>query len=65
MGVSKRGQANSQDHSGRKSILDDVSMTDLKVPEQKLVASKKIEKLPKIPKIAARDLGLIRGSANL
>ena len=64
-GCQKEARSNSQDHSGRESIFVDVSMTDLKVPEQKLFASKKIEKLPKIPKIAARDLGLHRGSANL
>ena len=35
-------------------MMPDASMTGLKAPEHKLVASKKIEKLPKIPKICAR-----------
>ena len=38
---------------------DDVSMTDLKAPEHRFVANKKIEKLPRIPKIGAT------GPANL
>ena len=35
------------------------------MPAHNLVASKKIEILPKIPKISARDLGLNRASTNL
>ena len=50
-GCQKEARANSQDHSRRETIPDDVSKT----PGHKLVASKKIEKLPKIPKIGARD----------
>ena len=64
-GCQKEARANSQDHSRRESIPDDVSKTGPKAPGHKLVASKKIEKLPKIPKIGARDLGLNRGSTNL
>ena len=55
-GCGKEARANSQDHSGKESIPDDVSMTGLKAPEHK----KKVEKLPKIPKIGARYLGLNR-----
>ena len=55
----KEARANPQDHSGRESIPDDTSMTGPKVPEHKLVASKKTEKLPRIRKIGAR------GPANL
>ena len=44
-GCQKEARANSQDHSRRETIPDDVSKT----PGHKLVASKKIEKLPKIP----------------
>ena len=32
-GCGKEARANSQDHSGKKSIPDDVSMTGLKAPE--------------------------------
>ena len=46
-------RANSQDHS---SIPDDVSKTGPKAPAHNLVAGKKIEKLPKIPKTGAKDL---------
>ena len=52
-GCQKETGANSQDHSCRESIPDDVSKTGPK--DHKLVASKKIEKLPKIPKIGVRD----------
>ena len=51
MGVSKRGQANSQDHSGRESILDDVSMTDLKVPEQNWLQAKRLKNYQKFLKL--------------
>ena len=53
-GCQKEARTNSQDHSRRESIPDDVSKTGPKAPSHKLVASKKIEKLPKIPKIRAR-----------
>ena len=42
-----------------------VSKTGPKAPWHNLVASKRIEKLPKIPKICPRDLGLNWGSPNL
>ena len=54
-GCQKETGANSQDHSHRESIPDDVSKPGPKAPDHKLVASKKIEKLQKIPKIGARD----------
>ena len=54
-GCQKEARANSQDHSRRESIPDDVSKTGPKAPDHKLVASKKIEKLPKITKIGARE----------
>ena len=47
-GCQKQARANSQDQPGRESIPDDVSTTDLRVPEHELVGSKKIEKLPRI-----------------
>ena len=50
-GCQKEARANSRSES----IPDDVSKTGLKAPGHKLVASKKIEELPKIPKIGARD----------
>ena len=50
----KEARVNPQDHSGRESIPDDASITGLKAPEPKLIASKKIEKLPRIRKIGAR-----------
>ena len=53
----KEARADPQDHSGRESIPDDVSMTGLKAPEHKLVVSKKIKKLPRIPKIGTRGPG--------
>ena len=34
-GCGKEARANSQDHSGKESIPDDVSMTGLKAPEHK------------------------------
>ena len=58
-GCQKEARTNPQDHSVRKSIPDDASITGLKVPEHKLVASKKIKKLPRISKVGAR------GPANL
>ena len=56
-GCQKQARADSQDHSGRESISDDASTTGLRVPEHELVGSKKIEKLPRIPKIGARARG--------
>ena len=56
-GCQKEATANPQDHLGRESIPDDASMTGPKAPEHKLVASKKIEKLPRICKIGARGPG--------
>ena len=53
-GCQKQARADSQDHSGRESIPDDASTTGLRGPEHELVGSKKIEKLPRIPKICAR-----------
>ena len=50
----KETRVNSQDHSGWESIPDDVSKTGPKAPAHNLFASKKIEKLPKIPKIGGR-----------
>ena len=50
----KKTRANPQDHLGRENIPDDASMTGLKAPKHKLVASKKIEKLSRIAKIGAR-----------
>ena len=47
------------------SIPNGVSKTGPKAPAHNLVASKKTEKLPKIPKIGARDLGSNRSSTNL
>ena len=41
-------------NSGRGSMSDDASAKGLRAPEDKLVRSKKIEKLPRIPKIGAR-----------
>ena len=58
-GCQKEARANPQDHSGRESMPDDVSMTGLKAPEHRFVANKKIEKLPRISKIGAT------GPANL
>ena len=42
-GCQKEARANSQDHSCRKSIPDDVSKTGPKAPGHNLVASKKNE----------------------
>ena len=58
MGCPKQARANSQDHSDRESIPDDVSTTDLRAPEHELLESKKIENLARIPKIGARFRGL-------
>ena len=41
-------------------MFDDASTTGLEAPEHELGGSKKIEKLPRIPKIGARDPGLSR-----
>ena len=41
------------------------SKTGLKAPAHNLVVGKKIEKLPKNPKVCTRDLGSNRGSTNL
>ena len=59
-GCQKQVRANSQDQSGREGMFDDASTTDLEAPEHELGGSKKIEKLPRIPKIGARDPGLSR-----
>ena len=56
----KQARGNSQDHSSRESIPDDASTIGLRVSEHELVGSKKTEKLPRIPKIGARDPGLNR-----
>ena len=58
----KQARGNSQDHSGRERISDDddASTTGLRTPEHELVGNKKTEKLPRIPKIDARDPGLNR-----
>ena len=61
-GCQKKARGNSQNHSGRESIPDDASTTDLRASEHELVESKKTEKLPKIPQIGARDPGLNRAS---
>ena len=49
----KQARANSRDHSGRESIPDDAPTRGLRAPEHELVGSKKIEKLPRIPKIGS------------
>ena len=54
----KQARANSQDHLGRESISDDASTTGLTAPEHEVVENKKIEELPRIPKIDTRDPGL-------
>ena len=54
LGCQKEIRANSQDHSDWESIPDDVSKTDPKAPAHNLFVSKKIEKLPNIPKIFGR-----------
>ena len=59
-GCQKQARANSWDHLGRESIPDDASITGLRVHEHELVGSKKIEKLPRIPKIGTKDPGLNR-----
>ena len=64
-GCQKEARANSQDYSSRESMPDDVSKTDQKAPAHNLVASKKIEKLPKISKIGTRDSVSNKGSTNL
>ena len=64
-GCQKEARPNSQDYSSRESMPDDVSKTDQKAPAHNLVASKKIEKLPKISKIGTRDSGSNKGSTNL
>ena len=64
-GCQKKARANWQDHSGRESIPDNVSKTGPKAPDHNLAASKKIEKLPKILKIGARNFRLNRDSTNL
>ena len=59
-GCQKQVRANSQGQSGREGMFDDASTTGLEAPEHELGGSKKIEKLPRIPKIGARDPGLNR-----
>ena len=56
----KQARANSQDHLGRESISGDTSTTGLRAPEHEVVERKKIEELPRIPKIGSRDPGLNR-----
>ena len=54
-GCQKGARDNPQDHSGRERMPDDASMTGPNESEHKLVASKKIKKLSRIPKTGARD----------
>ena len=58
LGCQKQNRGNSQDHSGRESIPDNVSTAGLRASEHELVGNKKAEKLPRIPKIGASDPGL-------
>ena len=64
-GCQKEARSNLHYHWGMESIPNGVSKTGPKAPAHNLVASKKIEKLPKIPKIGSRDLGSNRSSTNL
>ena len=64
-GCQKESRANPQDHSCRESIPDDASMTGLKVPEHKLVANKKIEKLPRILKLAPGAQQIYQGMCEI
>ena len=50
-GCQKQARVN----SGKGSMSDDASAKGLGATEDKLVRSKKIEKLPRIPKIGARS----------
>ena len=61
-GCQKEARVNLQGHSGRESIPDGATMTGLKSPEHKLVASKKIEKLPEFLKLAPGAQQIYQGT---
>ena len=64
-GYQKEGRANPQDHLGRESIPDDVSMSGLKAPEHKLVAKKRLKNYQELLKLAPEAQQIYQGMCKI